>query len=170
MAFEACHYNLKTQVLGMVSDICRLFKSLSKRISAGPLRESYRDDGFESMFFNELAMWLVIELPRYNITDIDTAKIVEQRIKYCEEMQDSVLVFRGDMDIPNPKNVLPYIIKELKRLHQHLCQAQQAANFSDKIKSIDAQLVDAVRGTFNILNLILDGVSTDEFHVIVSIP
>ena len=164
--FKGCNnHNLKTQIYSIVRNISRLFESLSKRVNFFLLREKYRPDGFESMFLNELAMWAVIELPRYEITDRTTADIVDRRIKYCQDMQDKVLVFRKDHDIANPKNILPAIIKSLERLKQKLSQAHLSASFSAKTQSIDNHITEMVRGTFNILHLMLDQVDQQEFQV-----
>ena len=164
-SFDQCHHSLKTQIFGIVANISRLFESLSKRVNVPGLREKYRPDGFESMFFNELAMWLVIELPRHTITDKKTTDMVQRRIRYCQDMQDKVLVFRKDHEIANPKNILPSIINELTVLHQYLSQAHLTASFSVKAKLIDAHIMEMVRGTFNILHLMLDEVDQREFQV-----
>lgn len=165
VSFDKCQHGLKTQILSIVSLVSRLFESLSKRTKFFGLRAHYRPDGFEYMFLNELAMWLVIDLPRYAITDKSTADMIQRRIQYCQEMQKNVLVYRDDYDIANPKNILPSIIISLTALHQKVLQAHRAATFSDKALLIDGHMVDMVRGTFNILYLMLDEVDQHEFQV-----
>ena len=165
VSFDKCQHGLKTQILSIVGLVSRLFESLSKRTNFGGIRAHYRPDGFEYMFLNELTMWLVIDLPRYSITDKKTADMVQRRIQYCQEMQDDVLEFRADSAIANPKNILPSIIISLTVLHQNLLQAHSAATFSDKALLIDGHMVDMVRGTFNILYLMLDEVDQHEFQV-----
>ncbi len=164
IAFDKCSNNLKKQIVGIVSSIARLFESLSKRIDF-PFRDRYREDGYECMFLTELAMWFVVELPRYPITEKATGDMVKRRIKYCQDIQERVLIYRNDLTISNPKDTLTSIIRELKIMSNYLTRAHEAANFSQMIQTIDNLVIDQVANSFNILHLMMDGVNEDEFQV-----
>lgn len=107
----------------------------------------------------------MIELPRYAITDQKNIDMVASRIQYCQKVLDTVLVSRKYDDEANPKQALSYSIRELTVVHQHLSHEQRVASLKNKLVLIDNHLLDLVRGTFNILYLMLNGIEYHEFQV-----
>jgi hypothetical protein len=160
--------SLKEQIMAIVNTIGDLYCSLDKRVKVFSVDlkrgDGYREDGFESMFYTELAVWLVAVLPTLSVTDEKTAKAVEQRIKYCEEVF-KILFYRNDREIACPRNILPVVIRDLTVLHKNLLQAHRAASFGDRISNVNGLLSSAIADSLNVLYMILDGIRLPNLHV-----
>ena len=160
-ALNVCDYPQKTPVSGLVSVIEHLFVSLSSKKAIwhkGFFQwRGYRSDGYEAMFFSDLAIWLSIDLPRYDIKNPQTAILLQEWITYCKEVQQNVLVFRADERSGNsPKELLVYLIKDLENLHKNICKANKAASFNDKIEHINVDFIDMAKNVFNLFHLLLE--------------
>jgi hypothetical protein len=171
-------YPQKLRVGSMVARIEHLFSILhsKKATMGGKIKEKakevlcqyegYRSDGFEAMFFSDLALWLSIELPRYPIHQTQTAEMVKGWIRYCEEVDKTVLIFRGDKnEANNPKHILQHIILGLKRLHVDICKACKAASFNVKIESIDSAILVMNKSVFDLFYLVLDDATEHAIQV-----
>lgn len=111
---------------------------------------SYRSDSYEAMFFADLAIWLSIELPRYDIKDTQTEVLIKRWIGYCKNIQKDVLKFRGDENSArSPKELLSCLILELEQLQKNICKANKAATFNDKIEQINVEMVNMAKHAFN---------------------
>ncbi len=157
-------YSLKTSIIKIVALMESLFISLSKR-SLNYGYRNYRQDGQEAMFFTELAQWLSVDLPQYDITKQRTADLVLARIKYCEQVQENVLVYRDDGDKSNPKNHLERILTDLRILHKDILKSVRAATFNEHMNSINRDLKDMLTHALDICYLTIEGVTRRELQV-----
>ncbi len=167
---RACDYPQKLIVVGLVSNIENLFESLRRDPSLYTKVfhswYKYRPDGYETMFFSDLALWLSIVLPRYDIKKPETAALLQQWIDYCKAVQDDVLIYRGDEDFANnPKEKLDDIIVDLTTLHANICKANKASSFNDKIQIINSSILDMAKNVFDLFHLLLKGVNHREIQV-----
>lgn len=160
-----CDPRLNPEIQGIVSNIARLFESLSKRSLLRNPFSGYRHDGVEAMMLIEMADWLTGTLPKLSVTDSRTADEVKRRIKYCAKIRKHVFGYIGDEDIANPKKILTSIIDELKVVQIKLELTSQAATFVDRVDSVDKQISNLISGTFNILHLMIKGVDQDVFQI-----
>lgn len=164
-ALDGCTYPQKTAVSGMVEIIENVFVALSLKkaqlkefINYGPNEWlSYRSDSYEAMFFADLAIWLSIDLPRYDIKDTQTEVLIKSWIAYCDNVQKDVLKFRGDeASARSPKELLSCFILELEQLHKNIGKANKAATFNDKIEQINVEMVNMAKHAFNFLHLLIE--------------
>jgi hypothetical protein len=167
---EAADSALIWQIHGIVTTIGELYCSLDKRVrvfgkDVKTGANQYREDGFESMFYTELAMWLVGVLPTLSLTDKETAAKVGARLNYCRSVYAGVIVYHKDKDIACPRNVLPVVIKALEVLHANLIQAHHAASFSERVSAINHQLTSTIAGSFNVLYMMLEGIRLRDLNV-----
>lgn len=160
-------YPMKTNLIRIVASIERLYQSIQSRSTlTRPLPYmKYRPDGYEAMFFSDLAQWLSVDLPMYSITSPETATLLKKRIEYCKEVQSTVFVFRADGEIHNPKERLDRIIKNLEVVHKDICKSIEAASFNNYIEEINRDLLDMTTNAFAICHLILNGVNQRELQV-----
>ena len=158
---ERCQFRLKEQVKAIIGTINGFFTALDKRngfvnllnksvIGAG----EYRSDGFEQMFFNELAVWISATLPLLPPDRESTIDEVTRRLKYCQDVYSNILVFRHDEGKKNAKNQLHVIIEQLQGVLKDIQKYSQAARFNQMIESIGAELSQMVANTFHICHLI----------------
>ena len=158
---KSCHFKLKKQAIAIVNIISTLFESINKRngfisfckdkiLGAG----EYRSDGFEQMFFNELALWVSTKLPLLSPNDLSSAEEVKKRIDYCKAVYNQVLIFRSDADKPNPKNQLAIIIKQLNGVYLDILKCAQAITFNQTIDKIADELSEIIGNTFEICHLV----------------
>ena len=160
-------YLMKNIVVKMVASIERLYESINKRaILTSPLPHMrYRADGFEAMFFSELAQWLCADLPLYSVTEQSTADLVGDRITYCKDVKATVFFHRGDADKNNPTNQLDRIIDNLIDLHKDILKSIKAASFNNSIEAINRELKNMVVNAFDVCHLILEDVNQRELQV-----
>ena len=158
-------FPMKVIVVKMVASIERLYESINKRSYTLNEYKRYRADGYEAMFFSELAQWLCVDLPRYSVTEENTARLVQKRILYCEEALARVFVYRDDVGINNPIDRLRCIIKDLKILHADILKSIKAAAFNQSIEAINRDLKDIIVNAFDVLHLCLEHVNQRELQV-----
>lgn len=158
-------YQMKTVIVKTLGSIERLYESLSKRAYTPYEWKRYRQDGYEAMFFADLAQWLSSDLPAASITEQTTADMLQDRIDFCKKVQNTVFIFRDDSGINNPKDKLGRIIKNLETLHKDICKAIEAASFNHQIDHIERNLIDMAENAFSICHLILEGVNQKELQV-----
>lgn len=159
-------YPLKINIAKTIASIERLYESLSKRSSIITLNwKKYRPDGYEAMFFADLAQWLSADLPAASIIAQTTADMLKARIDYCEAVEKEVFIYRDDTHRNNPKNRLKQIIENLKTLHQDICKSIEAASFNAQIDAINNHLLDMTTHAFDICHLILKDVNQMELQV-----
>jgi|GEM_PF-5625677 len=166
-ALRRSDFPLKTSVIKSIQSTARLFESLKRRSFMRGLlpTRKYRTDGYEAMFFSELVQWLAVDLPRSDIAEQSTANMVLKRIKYCEAVQQQVLVYRDDSNIHNPKSQLARVIGNLKQIHKNCLKAVEAVSFNKCIESIDKDFSEMVVLAFDICHLIIKDVNQDELQV-----
>ena len=163
-------YPQRIMVVGLVSNIEDLFDSLK---NGTPFVEktlhgwhAYRPDGYEAMFFSDLALWLSIVLSRYDVKKLQTAELLKKWINYCQKVQDVVLLYRADEASANsPKAKLGDIIEALVVLHTNICKANKASSFNDKIQTINTSILDMSKNVFDLFHLLLEGVKHREIQV-----
>ena len=160
---ERCQFRLKEQVKAIIGTINDFFTSLDKRnVFVNMINKSvvgageYRSDGFEQMFFNELALWTSSILPGLPPDRESTIDEVERRLKYCHKVFSDILIFRNDEAKKNARNQLNIIIAQLEGVLKDLQKYSQAARFNQMIESIGAELSQMVANTFHICHLISD--------------
>lgn len=158
------------QIHGIVTTIGELYCSLDKRVKVFGKdlktgENQYREDGFESMFYTELATWLVGVLPTLSLTDKQTAAKVGARLNYCKSVYAGVIVYHKDKDIACPRNVLPVVMEALEVLHANLIQAHHAASFSERVSTINRQLTSTIAGSLNVLYMMLEGIRLRDLNV-----
>lgn len=163
-------YPLVNSVSGMVASIEQLFQLLEARKSIfnqGYYKwKGYRADGFEVMFFTDLALWLSTALPRFPVYEQRTADEVACRIAYCDEVYDSVLMNRSDeKEAVNPKKLLNDIIVDLKGLHADICKAIKAASFNVKIQSISSAILSMSRYVFDLFYRLIEDTPEHELQI-----
>lgn len=163
---QASSYPLKVNIIKIISSIERLYESLSKRTTAFSRSwKKYRPDGYEAMFFSDLAQWLSADLPSALITSQSTADMLQDRINFCKRVDNEVFIFRDDQGSHNPKERLQRIIKNLETLHQDICKSIKAASFNHCIDEINNNFLDMTTSAFDILHLILQGVNQRELQL-----
>ena len=167
-SLNATDYPQKTIVIGLLLKIERLFASLSQRsnlLYGLSQWKIYRQDGIEAMFFSDLAMWVSVDLPRYNVKKPETAVLITKWVDYCEKVH-KILIFRNDVPKHyDPKYRLQSIIKGLKRLRDNVIKTSEATTFNDKICAIESLFRDKIRHVINILYLVLKNSSHPEILI-----
>lgn len=162
-------YPHKFLVQGILEKISNLFSSLGKRFTWTRPGEyqHYRSDGFEAMFFSDLAHWLVSTLVLQSDKKTSTVECIELWIAYCEKVQRDVLIDR-DKDVLNllnlsaveksrlhsPTPVLNDVIGLLKKLKTNIEKVNKAVRLNDRIDSIDRQFLHVIRNTFKVWHLL----------------
>lgn len=154
----------QTIIIKIISSISRLYESLAKR-SWSTSANTYRNDGYEAMFFAELAQWLSTELAGAPITSHNTEIMLGKRIEYCQKIHDEVFVWRDDANLHNPKERLARIIENLKELRKDILKSIEAASFNDLISLIDNNLLTMARDSFDVCYETLDGVNQADLQV-----
>ena len=162
---RASHFPMKTTAIKMISSIQRLYESLNKRSKLVRPQFKYREDGYEAMFFSELAQWLAVDLPRYSVTEQETADLVQKRIDYCIAVEKEVFLFRDDGNKNNPKKRLRRIVDNLQTLKDDLDKSIKTASFNNYIESINANLKDMLVSAFDILYLVIREANQIELQV-----
>lgn len=144
-------YPLKNAVLGILEIIAKFFKLLLQLNAAFIKWNVYRNDSFEVMFFGDLAIWLSVSLPRYDIKNVDTPILINNWIKYCDAVEGKVLFYRNDENSPNSaKKLLGIIIEELKTMQMHVQKHLQAISFNESIKNINLSIINMAKDVFNL--------------------
>ena len=164
-----CSYNQKLITMGLLTNIESIFNYMRNKKSFGSMVYHYlvyRDDGYEAMFFADLAIWIGITLPRYDVKDPESEKLVLKMIDYCKSVQKEVLVPRNDAaNANNPKAKLDIIIKELEQLHKNLCRVNKESSFNDKIQRINAYILEMTKNVFSLFHLMIKDAPHDELQL-----
>lgn len=169
---SASDYPQKAMVLGMLAQISHFFSARLERHNeyyyawTGQTWKTIREDGQEVMFFSDLALWLSVDLLRYDIKNPDTEKLVTNWIDYCENVNTKVMIYRDTHPGHNdPKHCLANIIKRLKHIQTHIHKTQCQTTFNNQIRTIEWAYLDMTRHTFNFLFLMLHRVHQNDFLV-----
>ena len=161
----------KAIVIGIIYKIRCIFQSLDKRMALVHTLtfqswKNYREDGFEAMFFTDLATWLSNNLITRDIKKIETAHLISQWITYCKKVQENVFLFRNNTPQHyDPKYRLASIINSLEKLESNVSKSCKASTFNDKIHQINILFTNVARSSFNLFFMLLDGVHREEILV-----
>ena len=161
----------KNLVIGIIFKIQCIFKSLDKRWTIlNKLAFSdwcnYREDGFEAMFFTDLAIWLSGELITRDVKKIETAEVLTKWINYCKKVQDEVFLFRNDPAKQyDPKYRLTSIIDSLEKLKSNVVKSCKASTFNDKIHELNMLFINITKSAFNFFFMLLNDVHREELLV-----
>lgn len=161
----------KTMVLGILAQISHFFNAQLERQNeyyawTGQAWKTIREDGQEVMFFSDLALWLSVDLLRYDIKNPDTEKLIKNWIDYCENVNAKVMIYRDTHPGHNdPKHCLANIIKRLEHIQAHIHKTHYQTTFNNQIRTIELAYLDMTRHTFNFLFLMLHRVHQNDFLV-----
>ena len=160
---SSCPQNLL--IASLLTEISNVFEELSHRSWTNMERlnktfnsgKVFREDGFEAMFFSDLADWLSIYLPNLPAKQLETSRLIFKWIQYCEKVQQTVLVRRhSKKDAITPRWQLDTIIMRLKKLHENYEKMSQASTFNDQITAIDRSFIQISHSVFNIFFFLIN--------------
>jgi hypothetical protein len=119
------------------------------------------------MFFTELAVWISINLLRYDIHSLTIVNIIDQRLAYCRTVYNEVLIYREDRDKINARDQLTEVIKNLKSIRDTIEQAIVAQSFKTRIDAIQDQCTGMMMETFELFYYLIEGKITSkrEFYL-----
>lgn len=126
---------------------------------------NYREDGYEMMFLSELSTWLSVHLLNSDPYAESTLDEIQRRIKYCEKIQDDVLIYRTDVEIAEncPKLFLKQFIVELQTLYIDLLKYNRRRVYLSQLDDLFSE--GLLKNTFDFIYHVMEGSSATSLSI-----
>ena len=150
------HTSITESAMDMLGIICRLYHSLADR-KVGQLREG----NIEGLFFSELAIWIISELPFIQFKDKSGLEKLEKMKNYLEAVKISNILIQAnnshDAERNNPSQALTEILKNLDGIIDVSKSLIQSVGFTHHIEGLQEATLGMVTNTLHMMYLLIQG-------------